>query len=55
MPEPRRRGRPALAPGVRKVSRGLRLSPQAWGRLAEIAAETGETQAAIVERLILEE
>lgn len=47
------RGRPTLPPGERKVSQGIRLSPAAWARLAELAEQAGTTQSEVLESLIL--
>lgn len=52
MPDPRRRGRPALAPEARRVKRGLSLPPTAWAQLADLQAWWGVSADKLVERLI---
>ena len=39
--------------GPERTTKGIRLSPAAWGRLAELADKAGTTQSEILESLIL--
>jgi len=38
----------------KRQSRGIRLSAEAWQALEALAATSGETRSAVVERLVLE-